>query len=110
MAGYDRLVAFGLLSLVGGKMLWDACRGDPDRRRGDPTRGLMLVTLSLATSIDALAVGVSMALLKVSDLGAQRGDRAGGRRGDGARRPLRRRLGPRWGRWAEAGRRRWCCC
>ena len=65
VAGYDRLAAFVLLSLVGVKMLWDARRDDSDRRSNDPTRGLMLLTLSLATSVDALAVGVSMALLRV---------------------------------------------
>ncbi len=47
-------------------MLWDA-RGGHSRRTGaDPTRGLMLATLSVATSVDALAVGVSMALMRVS--------------------------------------------
>ena len=60
---YDHWVAFGLLGLVGLKMLWDA-RGEkkPDSA-SDPTRGLTLVALSVATSIDALAVGVSLAML-----------------------------------------------
>ena len=63
---YDHWVAFGLLGFVGGKMLWEAWRDREGRPRGDPTRGLMLVTLSVATSIDALAVGLSMAFLGVS--------------------------------------------
>jgi manganese efflux pump family protein len=62
---YDHWVAFGLLAFVGGKMLWEARREKPPGTSADPTRGLMLVTLSLATSIDALAVGLSMALLNV---------------------------------------------
>jgi manganese efflux pump family protein len=59
---YDHWVAFGLLTFVGGKMLLDARRGEKAESRADPTRGLMLVTLSVATSLDALAVGISMAL------------------------------------------------
>lgn len=63
---YDHWVAFALLAFVGGKMLFDGWRGESVETRSDPTRGLMLVTLSLATSIDALAVGLSMAFLDVS--------------------------------------------
>jgi putative Mn2+ efflux pump MntP len=64
---FDHWLAFGLLSLVGGKMLWEAWRGDADEpREGDPTRGLSLVMLSIATSIDALAVGLSLAVLGVT--------------------------------------------
>jgi len=62
---YDHWVAFGLLTFVGGKMLWEAFAEREAEARGDPTRGLMLVTLSLATSVDALAVGLSMAMLGV---------------------------------------------
>ena len=98
---YGGWVAFGLLVYVGGRMLWEAhCEKKADDQR-DPTRGLMLVTLSIATSLDALAVGVSMALLGVSvwipavvigiitaALSAV-GITFGGR------------IGPRWERWAE---------
>lgn len=69
MAGFDHWIAFALLSFVGGKMLWEARPGprrEHDRPRRDPTRGWMLVTFAVATSLDALAVGFSMALLKVS--------------------------------------------
>ncbi len=63
---YDHWIAFGLLSLVGGKMLVDAYGDRDPSDKADPSRGLMLVTLSVATSIDALAVGLSMAFLRVS--------------------------------------------
>ena len=59
-------VAFELLGLIGGKMLWDAFSRKEKKWVSDPTRGLMLVVLSVATSIDALAVGLSIALLQVS--------------------------------------------
>ena len=61
---FDHWVAFGLLLFVGGKMIFDVLHGgDASRTRQDPTRGWDLVLLSIATSIDALAVGLSMALL-----------------------------------------------
>lgn len=63
---YDHWVAFALLGVVGGKMLLEAGRPQDEASFSDPTRGVMLVTLSLATSMDALAVGLSMALIDVS--------------------------------------------
>jgi putative Mn2+ efflux pump MntP len=63
---YDHWIAFGLLSFVGGKMLWESRQKEENRSTADPTRGVMLLTLSIATSIDALAVGLSMAFLGVS--------------------------------------------
>jgi len=63
---YDHWLAFGLLALIGGKMLREGLAADGSQDKGDPTRGLMLVTLSVATSIDALAVGLSIAFLQVS--------------------------------------------
>jgi len=63
---YDHWVAFALLVYVGGKMIHESRQPPDAEARRDPTRGLMLVTLSVATSIDALAVGLSMALIGVS--------------------------------------------
>ena len=63
---FDHWIAFGLLAFVGGKMLHEAWTDDKRQAKADPTRGLMLVTLSVATSIDALAVGMSFAFLHVS--------------------------------------------
>lgn len=66
IAAYDSWIAFALLVFVGGKMVREALREhEEDRVRADPTRGMNLVLLSLATSIDALAVGLSLAMLKV---------------------------------------------
>jgi putative Mn2+ efflux pump MntP len=61
----DHWVAFALLTFVGGRMLWEARRNETEVRPGDPTRGWMLLVLSVATSVDALAVGFSMAFLQV---------------------------------------------
>ena len=64
VAAYDHWIVAGLLGFVGGKMLWEAFSEDLTQPKSDPTRGLMLVTLSLATSIDAFAVGLSIAFLR----------------------------------------------
>jgi putative Mn2+ efflux pump MntP len=71
IADYDHWVAFGLLAFVGGKMIYSALGGrDGDvRSSGDPTSGWELVMLSVATSIDALAVGLSLALIGSAILG-----------------------------------------
>jgi putative Mn2+ efflux pump MntP len=62
----DHWIAFGLLAVIGGKMIYEALQhGDEERARTDPTKGWSLVLLSVATSIDALAVGLSLALLDV---------------------------------------------
>ncbi len=64
IAAVDHWIAFGLLALVGGRMIWSAARRDGgEPATGDPTRGWQLVLLSVATSIDALAVGFSLAMV-----------------------------------------------
>lgn len=69
----DHWIAFGLLAMIGGKMIWESfreLRSDDDNaaeRVSVPRIGVgALLLLGLATSIDALAVGVSLALLGVS--------------------------------------------
>jgi putative Mn2+ efflux pump MntP len=65
LTAVDHWVAFGLLALIGGKMLWESFRHSEGPAQ-DPTRGWMLLTLAVATSIDALAVGLSLAFLDES--------------------------------------------
>jgi len=63
----DHWLAFGLLALVAAKMIKDAIAGREDEaQKIDPTRGYTLIMLSVATSIDSLAVGLSFAVLNVS--------------------------------------------
>lgn len=60
-------IAFALLGFVGGKMIHEALQdNDEEMVRKDPTRGFTLVLLSIATSIDALAVGFSLALIGIT--------------------------------------------
>lgn len=63
---YDHWIAFLLLAFIGGKMIHEAFQKEEEENNHDPTRGVTLVVLSIATSIDALAVGFSLALLRVS--------------------------------------------
>ncbi len=67
ISGYDHWLAFGLLAIVGGRMLWESWHHkDSSAKKADITKGLLLLTLSVATSIDALAVGLSFAFLDVN--------------------------------------------
>jgi manganese efflux pump family protein len=61
----DHWVAFGLLAIIGGRMIWESFR-DVEAPTKDPTRGWNLLVLAIATSIDALAVGLGLAFLDVS--------------------------------------------
>ena len=64
---YDHWIAFGLLTFVGVNMIREAFKMEEDaREKHDPTRGLTLVMLSVATSIDALAVGLTISMLQVA--------------------------------------------
>jgi putative Mn2+ efflux pump MntP len=67
IAEYDHWIAFGLLLLIGCKMIIDSLRKE-EIERADPTRGLTLIILSVATSIDALAVGLGLAFLNTTIL------------------------------------------
>jgi manganese efflux pump family protein len=61
----DHWIAFGLLLVIGARMIWESFR-DEEAPTKDPTRGWNLLVLAVATSIDALAVGLSLAFLKTS--------------------------------------------
>lgn len=65
----DHWVAFGLLALIGGRMAWGAVRGGGDEEEAPADLSAKrLCLLAVATSIDALAVGVSMAFMRVDVL------------------------------------------
>ena len=63
IAAYDHWIAFAILTLVGGKMISDALRREPDAEKPrSHGLGILLLT-AIGTSIDALAVGVTLALI-----------------------------------------------
>lgn len=64
VAQWDHWIAFTLLGAIGGKMLWEAWKGgDADDATADPFAWRPLLLLAVATSIDALAAGMSIALI-----------------------------------------------
>lgn len=71
IVSFDHWIAFALLAFIGGKMIWDALHED-DGENACPEKldlGELLV-LAVATSIDALAVGITFAFLQVEILPA----------------------------------------
>jgi manganese efflux pump family protein len=70
--GFDHWIAFGLLAFVGGRMIWSGLPGNKQTASGNNASNQdcrhlpTLFVLSIATSIDAMAVGLSFALIKIS--------------------------------------------
>ncbi|MBQ0159379.1 MAG: manganese efflux pump [Bacteroidales bacterium] len=58
----DHWVAFGLLLIVGGKMIWDAFHANDEDKQLDVTRFGIMCLLGMATSIDAFVVGIGFGL------------------------------------------------
>lgn len=66
----DHWIAFGILAFLGGRMIVESCKEEECRNTFDPTSLKVVLTMAVATSIDALAVGVSFAFLGVRDYSA----------------------------------------
>lgn len=64
----DHWIAFVLLTLIGAKMIWEALRIEKIEARANPLNVFVLLMLAIATSIDALAVGVTFAFLQLAIL------------------------------------------
>jgi len=65
ISAFDHWTAFFLLAIIGGKMMWEGVRGDEEvEPRFEAIRIIPVLVLSFATSIDALAVGISIGLLR----------------------------------------------
>ena len=61
----DHWLAFAILSFIGGKMVYES-RNSAEEEESDPLNLYILFTLAIATSIDALAVGVTFSFLDIS--------------------------------------------
>lgn len=59
----DHWIAFGLLAFIGGKMIKESFDGDEEHQSFNPLMLRTQLLLAVATSIDALAIGISMACL-----------------------------------------------
>jgi putative Mn2+ efflux pump MntP len=65
---WDHWIAFGLLALIGAKMIWEGNKSDPPGEASDPGKervatGWTLLGLAVATSIDAAAAGITLPTL-----------------------------------------------
>lgn len=69
ISGVDHWIAFGLLTVIGGKMIYESVRMNTGESEPNNLGLASLLALSVATSIDALAVGMTFALLKISIIG-----------------------------------------
>jgi len=67
LVNFDHWIAFGLLSALGIKMIYESLKPEEQRNGFNPLDPLVLLTMSLATSIDALIVGVSFAFIETPD-------------------------------------------
>jgi putative Mn2+ efflux pump MntP len=65
---FDHWVAFGMLFFIGCRMIWESAKNHSRSKNlnTDPTPGISLLILSIATSIDALAVGLSFSVLDIA--------------------------------------------
>jgi manganese efflux pump family protein len=66
ISGLDHWIAFGLLALIGGRMIWEYFKEKEEQDKTDISKGMLLLTLGIATSIDALAVGLGFAFLNIN--------------------------------------------
>jgi len=65
ISSFDHWIAFALLAFIGCRMIYESVRVESKKFLGSPGIGLLL-TLSVVTSIDALAVGLSFSFLRIS--------------------------------------------
>jgi manganese efflux pump family protein len=63
---YDHWIALGILSFIGLNMIRNALKNAEERIDKDITKGLSLISLSIATSIDALAIGFGVGVINES--------------------------------------------
>jgi manganese efflux pump family protein len=68
ISGYDHWVAFTLLAAIGGKMIYESFKMKDSQKNYCPSDIVVLLALSVATSIDALAVGITLTLVSASIL------------------------------------------
>lgn len=66
IADYDHWIAFIILAAVGGKMIYESFKITQAEKNFNPSNILVLLVLSVATSIDALAIGITLSLVASS--------------------------------------------
>ena len=62
----DHWIAFVLLAIIGGKMIWESFSKEEKRVNENPFQFIKMLLLAVATSIDALAVGITFAFFRIN--------------------------------------------
>ena len=68
VGSYANWLAALILVILGLRLIWEQFKDEEQKWDGDPTRGMSLLVLMFATSIDALAAGLTLALVGVEIL------------------------------------------
>ncbi|PSF38637.1 hypothetical protein C7H19_03780 [Aphanothece hegewaldii CCALA 016] len=68
MTSFDHWIAFVLLGLIGSKMIYESLQEEEEDKKFNPLDNSTLFVLAIATSIDALAAGLGLSMLKSSIL------------------------------------------
>jgi len=66
ISNYDHWIAFGLLSILGIRMIYESFQKDKEDKSFNPLNTTVLIGMAVATSIDALVVGVSFAFMNMN--------------------------------------------
>lgn len=66
ISNYDHWIAFGLLAILGIKMIYESFSKEENCSTGNPLNPAVLIGMAIATSIDALVVGVSFAFMNMN--------------------------------------------
>lgn len=66
ISSVDHWVSFGLLSAVAGKMMWEVFQSSEEESKTDIMAWKSLITVAIATSIDAFAVGITLGLSEIN--------------------------------------------
>jgi putative Mn2+ efflux pump MntP len=64
LASFDHWIAFIILGAIGSKMIYEAVQNDDEEKKFNPLDSYTLIGLAIATSIDALVVGLGLSMIK----------------------------------------------
>lgn len=63
---YDHWVAFVMLFGIGGKLIYDGIKNSIEEDNANPTKNMLLAGIALATSIDAMILGIGFGLIEIN--------------------------------------------
>jgi putative Mn2+ efflux pump MntP len=63
---FDHWIAFGLLLLIGARMIYESLKPEEERKVFNPFKPMILIGMAISTSIDALSVGITFAFIEIN--------------------------------------------